>query len=311
MEAKNKVASGAVKKHTPATEGNTAATVEPEERKVAKPAFRIQSAKARKRYMNGMFYGDYGTGKSTLAATASEVPEMKHVLFVNAEAGDESIKHMDLDLIDVSNFGQFARVHEFLRLHCKLRDQWLNDKDEEAKKKLLYYEMTLKGLEEGEVTEPTLYHTVIIDSLTEVQKYCMYQLLGIQVGQYALDLAPESPQWDEWGKSAEMMRLLVRTFRDLPIHVFMVCGRGQEQDHQKRFHYYPLLPGKLANEIQGFFDVVGYLVAEPTEGGGMHRRLWLEPGQTFKAKNRFRDFKDRYIDDPTIADLARLTLENK
>jgi len=282
-----------------------------EKPKPARPAFKIESAKKRKRYGNYLFYGDYGVGKSTLAATACEVPEMRYVIYINAEGGDESIKDFDIDLVDVNNFSQFARVHEFLRIHCQLRDRYLNSDDAEARKKLIQYESALKDVPEEEIEEPILYNTVCIDTLTEVQKYCMYQLLGIEVGKYALDLAPESPQWDEWGKSAEMIRLLVRSFRDLPMHTLFVCGRGMEQDHQKRFHYFPLLPGKLANEVQGFFDVVGYMVAAPTEGEEMHRRLWLEPGQTFRAKNRFRDFDGRYIDSPSMADLAKLTLTPK
>lgn len=275
--------------------------------KQAKPAFTIQSSKKRTRYLNAIFYGDYGVGKSTLIATASEVPEMGHMLFINAEAGDEAVADFDVDIVDVSNFAQFARVHEYLRLHCKLRDEFVKDKNEEARKKLIKYEALLKGMEEDEIEEPTLYYSVGVDSLTEVQKYCMYQLLGITVGEHALDLSPENPQWGEWGQNSEMIRLLVRSFRDLPMHALFVCARSQEQDHQKRYHYNLLLPGKLANEVQGFFDVVGYLVAAPTEGGEMTRRLWLEPGQTFKAKNRFRHFEGRYIDNPTMADLIKLT----
>ena len=275
--------------------------------KAAAPAFKIQSAKERKRFGNFLFYGNYGVGKSTLAATASEVPDMSKVLYINAEGGDESLKGFDIDLIDISSFSQFARVHEYLRLHCSLRDRFVNNGDEEAKDKLLHYESLLKGTA-GE--EPTLYYTVVIDSLTEVQKYCMYQLLGIRVGQHALDVTPDTPQFREWGSSAEMIRLLVRTFRDLPMHTIVVCGQAQEQDDKKRYHYSPLLPGKLSSEVQGFFDVVGYLIAAPTEGGGMHRRLWLEPGETFDAKNRFREFEGRYLDNPSMADLANLSIKS-
>ena len=283
----------------------------PKAAKPAAPAFKIESAKKRKRFGNYLFYGDYGVGKTTLAASASEVPEMKNVIFINAEAGDESIKHLDIDIVNISNYSQFARVHEYLRLHCKYRDAWLNDKDKGAYDKLVQYEATLKGAEVEDVGEPTIYHTVVIDSLTEVQKYCMYQLLGIQVGEWALDMAPDSPEWGEWNRSAEMIRLLVRTFRDLPLHTIFVCGQASEQDHQKKYHRQPLLPGKLANEVQGFFDVVGYMVAGPTEGGEMHRRLWITPGETYRAKHRFVGFDGKYIDHPSMADLAKLKLAEK
>lgn len=280
--------------------------------KKAQPAFQIKSAKKTKRYLNALFYGDYGVGKSTLVASAAEVPEMKDVLFISAEAGEESIKDFDLDLVPIGNYSQFARVHEFLRVHCKHRDIYQGDQPgdkEQSKQKLIELETMFKGLEEDEIPdEPTLYYTVCIDSLTEVQKYCMYQLLGIKVGEFSLDIPPDQPQFQEWGQSAEMMRLLVRTFRDLPLNALFVCGQSVEQDHQKRYNYKPLLPGKLANEVQGFFDVVGYYVAAPQEGGDMMRRLWLEPGTTFNAKNRFRDFNHRYIDYPDMAKLAQYTL---
>ena len=274
----------------------------------AQLAFMIEPVKKRKRYSNAIFYGDYGVGKTTLAASASEVPEMKDVIFINAEGGDESIKYYDLDLITISNFGQFARVQEYLRRHCILRDR-AEKGDKAAIQGLIKYESTLKGVPEEEITEPKLYRTVVVDSLTEVQKYCMYQLLGIKIGEFALDLPPDQPEWSEWGKSAEMIRLLVRTFRDLSMNTIFVCGMGSEQDHQKRYHYQPLLPGKLANEILGFFDTVGFMTSGRTEGGDLIRRLYLEPGATFKAKNRFVNFSGNYIDQPTMADLFRLTNE--
>lgn len=279
--------------------------------KPAAPAFKIESAKQRERYLNGLFYGEYGVGKSTLVATACEVEKMQDVIFINAEAGDASIEGYDLDLITISNYNQFARVHEFLRLHCKFRDAYMEskqDKNSEAYQKLTKLEAMFRGIEPEDIEEPKLYRTVCVDTLTEVQKYCMYQLLGITVGTFALDMEPEIPQFAEWNRSAEMIRLLVRSFRDLPMNALFVCARAEEQDQLKRYHYNPLLPGKLANEVQGFFDVVGYLVSAPTEGGETHRRLWITPGQTFKAKHRFRDFEGRYIDNPTMADLVKYSL---
>lgn len=276
------------------------------------PAFAIVPARKRRRYLNMLVYGDYGVGKSFLIATASEVAEMRGVLYISAEGGDLTVEDFDIDVVSVYNYGQFARVHEFLRLHCKFRDMYKDgDKEQktEAKAKLIKLQSMFTGVPIEEIQEPQLYYTVCVDSLSEVQKYCMYQLLGIKIGEFALDTEPETPQWSEWGKSAEMIRLLVRSFRDLPMNALFVCARSEEQDHQKKFHYKPLLPGKLANEVQGFFDVVGYYIAAPTEGGEIHRRLYLEPGQTFQAKNRFRDFTDRYIDNPSMADLAKYRLQ--
>lgn len=275
----------------------------------AEPSFGIESSKKRKKYSNSLFYGVAGVGKTTLAATASLLPSMQTVMYVNAEGGDESIiETYDYDNVNIGSFRVFARLMEYLQAHCKLRDMWVNQKDSEAKAKLIKYEAFFKGVTPEEIKEPTLYYTIIVDSLTEVQKYCMYQLLGVQIGKVALDVAPAPPEFAEWNRSAEMIRLLVRTLRDLPIHTIFITGCTEEQDEAKRFHYAPALPGKMANEILGFFDTVGFLTARMTEGGEILRRLWLEPGPNFKAKNRFRNFEGRYLDNPVMEDLIKYSL---
>lgn len=263
----------------------------------------IRRVGAGRRWRNFLFYGDYGVGKTTLAASACEVPEMLDVIMASAEAGEMSVEEVypELDVVPITAYNQFARFHEFLKLHCKARDEG----NEDYLRKL---EARFRGVPESEIEKPRKYRTVIVDSLTEVQKYCMYQLLGIKVGEFALDIEPEQAQYAEWNKSAEMIRLLVRTFRNMPIHTIFVCARAVEQDEAKRFHYSPLLPGKLASEVQGFFDVVGFMVAAPNEGGDIQRRLWLVPGKTFQAKNRL-NFKGSYIDNPKMADLMKYSLK--
>lgn len=257
--------------------------------------FQIKSTRREERRLKALFYGNYGVGKTTLAATAQDVPGMKDVLFIDAESGDMSLADHDVDTITISSYSQFARVYEFLRLHCKARDA----NDYETLNKL---EMHFKGLDKPPSTKSVKkYNTVVIDSITEVQKYCMYQLLGVSVGEYELDMEPQPAQFAEWGKSAEMIRLLVRSFRNLPMHVIIVAAEQTNEDETKRQIKSPALPGKLAKEIQGFLDVVGYLVAaRVADDGSLKRRLWLEPGKSFDAKTRLQWIKAPYIDEPTL-----------
>lgn len=277
-------------------------------RRIAAPAFRIRTAKPKVRYSNTLIYGEYGSGKTTLAASADDVPDMRDVLFISVEAGDKSIENRpNIDVVDIHTYAQFARVFEFLVKHCEARDSNNIDVLRKLEQQFKAYQDENGVWQLPEIEKPKQYKTVIIDTLTEVQKYCMYQLLGINVGTFALDMEPDNPQFAEWGRSAEMIRLLIRSFRDLPMHTIMVAARLEEQDERKRFHYKPALPGKLANEVQGFFDTVGLLVSAPAaEGGKTMRRLYLEPGQTFQAKNRFVNFSGQYIDNPTMAQLYAL-----
>ncbi len=238
---------------------------------------------------------------------------MRDVIVLDAESGDTSLEDRPgLTTVRITNYRQFARVHEFLRLHCRYRDA-----DDIEKMCELEEKFRNAGIDEDDpeyyvVDESNykIFNTVVIDTLTEVQKYCMYQLLGVTVGDYALDMEPTSPEWDEWGKSAEMIRLLVRSFRDLPMHVIFVASEAEKEVGKMTLRR-PNLPGKLASEVQGFVDFVGYLTVTPGEGDKIIRRLYLRPGRTFQAKIRLPGNTTQYLGDPDIKSLLSLYEPNR
>ena len=278
------------------------------------PPFTIGTAKSKIRYVKALIYGPYGGGKTTLAAQAQDVPAMQDVLFLDTEAGSRSIRNReDIDLVTITSYATFAEAFKFLRLHCRLRDE--GNEVLLAKLESMFKQVPVK-----EIKRPKHYNTVIIDTLTEVQKLSMYRILGVQVSETELDMPLNAPAYKEWGQSIEMIRLLIRSFRDLPMHVLLVCASQVEKDDMSRFYSFPALPGKLANESLGFMDLVGYLeagvprgveagAATSEGGGGLMRRLWVSPGYTHKAKNRFRNFKGVYIDNPNMAQLWKLSTE--
>jgi hypothetical protein len=54
---------------------------------------------------------------------------------------------------------------------------------------------------------------------------------------------------------------------------------------------------------------VGYMQAGPGgEDGKITRRLHLQPGRTFLAKNRFGNVTVPYIDNPSMAEIYRLCM---
>jgi hypothetical protein len=291
----------AVKPTAPAVEAvPQAAAVKP-------PAFLITSPRRTERWLKMLAYGDFGVGKTTFGASARLVKVMQDVLLCDIESGDESLADLDdIDRIQINGFKVLSRVYEFLRMHCKYRDE----NNVTALRKM---EARFKGIPEEEIITPKKYRTVIVDSLSEVQKYCMYMLLGIQVGETRLDDIPNTPEFKEWGQSSEMIRLLVRSFRDLPMNVIFICSEQLIEDERKVIHKRPNLPGKLGNEVQGFLDCVGYMVVfeKPADEEGapptMRRRLYVQPGRTFQAKNRFRT-SVQYINDPTMEGLNALRI---
>jgi len=262
------------------------------------PAFTIETTSDKKRYLKMCIYGDYGMGKTTLGGTATKVPSMKDILVLDAEAGDLSLADMqDVDVIRVKNYRMASQVEAFLREHCKYRD--LGDDD-----KLKELEALLKGVDVKSIKKPRKYQTVIVDTLSEIETFCMYQLLGI-TAMTALDEETAVAEWPEFRRNFNMIQRFVRTFRDLPMNIIMMCQQQYVQNDQKQMLYSPNLTGKLSGAVQGFFDVVGFLTIVKGEEGKPLRRLFVQPIDRFAAKNRFAAFKDPWFDNPTIESILK------
>ncbi|KKK74153.1 hypothetical protein LCGC14_2886620 [marine sediment metagenome] len=90
---------------------------------VRTPQFRIETVERKERYLKLLIYGNYGVGKTTLAASAMLVASMRDVLMISAEAGDLSVVDMKgLDAITIKDFKALGYINEFLKQHCKARN---------------------------------------------------------------------------------------------------------------------------------------------------------------------------------------------
>ena len=289
-------------------------------------------------WMNGVIYGDFGTGKTWLAGSAIFVPDMRDILYLSLEGGEKGLREIakmcrkqgidpnkHMLVVPVQTYKQYGNIYEFIKIHINLRDK--NDipnlrkleaqirgkiTDANGNVVIITNEILNDPARLAElIPEPKKFQSVITDSLTEAQKYCMYQILGIDPLKQKLEAEPDSAQWGDWGKSREMIQFLVRRFRDLPIHSWFICGRDAEQDAAKKYHYTPLLPGKLAEDVRGLIDIVGYLVKLPQENGTVVRRLYLEGGNYgnffIAAKHRFgSSLKGLWVDNCTMKTLFDL-----
>lgn len=306
-------------------------------------------------WMNVLIYGAFGDGKTHLAGSAALVPQMRDILYISLEGGEKTLREISrmckqngvdpkaVMVMPVQTYKQFAQMYETLKTHVQFRDS--NNMDG-----LRMVEAQLRGVEMLEkvgwqptstdpakviqemvaaitnlskdkakvaelIPEPRKFRTVIIDSLTEAQKYCMYQILGIDPLKQKLDVEPDSAEWKDWGSSREMIQFLVRRFRDLDIHSIFVSAVDEEQDAKKRIYYEPMLPGKLSKDVRGLVDVVGFIKKVPMEGGTkVVRRLFLEGGDyggvNIAAKHRFgSNLKTQFLDDVSMQTLY--DLDNK
>ena len=287
---------------------------------VAAP-FQIQTVMERQRWLKILIYGRHGAGKSELAASAVDVPQMRDVLLIDAEAGDATLEdNTRIDNVDkihhvrVTTFKQVAQIQEFLSAYCRHRETGNIDK-----MKKLY--CTVTGFDPDDVADEDVpqYKTIIIDTLTEVEVYCQYGLLSIDSSSNGAADDIEVAGWPEYRKNLEMIKLLTRSFRDLPLNVILVCSEQYSQDEMKKYHYSPQLTGKLATQIQGFVDIVGWLTvgAATNENPEAPRRLYVQPiggGPRFDAKNRKSVYKEAFFDNPsmmTIMKGTKLLVPNK
>jgi hypothetical protein len=124
------------------------------------------------------------------------------------------------------------------------------------------------------------YLSVVIDSLTEVQKklneYIVRAFPNVKRGY--TDLVSES----DWGANIDKMRKLCRAFRDLPMNVvFITLNQDVEVDGEAVTR--PALNGKtLPDELCGWVDAVIYCPGPQKDEEGVQHYL----GQTIPAKGR-------------------------
>lgn len=273
-------------------------------------AFQIKSMKreegAHKGYLNLLVYGAHGAGKTTLLASSVDVEEMGDVLVVTAEGGtvvfednDRIDDYEDLDIIKIDRIEQFQKVYEFLKTHCAWRD---NPEKEADLLKL----QAMVGLDTDRVRR---YRTVIIDSLSEIEALNLAKIMNLDA--LGLDAGDdmEVAGFPQFRKNMHIMQRIIRSFRDLPIHCLVTCAQTYSQDERKAYHYGPKLTGQLSGIIQGFFDVVGWLVVgnKTSEDAPGPRRMFVQPQSSPKAdaKCRLAGYKKDFFDNPTMATIMK------
>ena len=271
--------------------------------------FKIVSIEQANQYIKALVYAEYGVGKTFLMGTSADVPSMRDVLLISAEGGQLTLEDDEhdfnlIDVVQVRDYKTVAKVHEFLKLHCTLRDRAFAG-DEAAKEKMREIQQALMP----DIKDPNrirMYQTVITDSLTEIEVYCMNQLLGVS-DSTKIDEETQGAEWAEYKKQHMMVQRLIRNFRDLPMNVLFSCARAYVQDDQKRQLFSPMMTGKLAGQVQGFMDMVGYLVLAKGDADADESqhitRMYVRAGTRFAAKSRFSRYKKPYFDNPTMGSI--------
>lgn len=189
------------------------------------------------------------------------------LLFLDVEAGLMSVSDKEIDVCKVKNYSDIQET--FKTLH--------------------------------ETKHP--YKTVALDSLTEIQKTIMDDLVKsfpevkrAYGGQYSSQ--------SDWGANIDITRRMLRAFRDLEMNVIFVCLSQQAKDEVTgEITVKPAMSGKtMAEELCAIVDVVGYLYVtqeKQDEKIVLKRKMLVQPSGKYMAKDR-SDKLPRTLENPTV-----------
>lgn len=201
--------------------------------------------------LNMLVYGEAGVGKTWLAGSASRVPSMRNVLYVDAEAGKATLReHPEVEIVPARKWADYISIYNALRAGGHS------------------------------------YHTVVLDSLTEILEQCKDQVM------IEMKLDPENEQRDEdipsireWGKLQVRLLRLIRLYRDLDMNVIFIAHAERVQLKSGKTKWMPMLNGKLQMKVPQIPDVVLFMYNQEVDGE--QRRLMLT-GQTDIAVAKVR-----------------------
>jgi len=217
-------------------------------------------------------YGGPGTGKTTLAASSVEVPDMQPVLHLNIENGTQSISgiYPDLEIIDIDRFMQLQDVYGALYAAQDFDAQ------------------TCAG-----------YRTVILDNLTEGQSKGMEHIFQSEklakTGINFTEFVMATYQNGGWNQSSQQMRKLIRAFRELPCYIILVAWEVDIDKSENRHKWTPAFTNKLAGEMPGMVNDIYRLYLN--RDGTRTLQTGLSPDTV--AKDRTRKLPKK-LDNPTM-----------
>lgn len=234
--------------------------------------------------LNILFHGDGGMGKTSICASACLSPETAPVLVCDFEGGAPI---------------RFAHCPE--GTYTIVRITAIEDLNQ-------VYEYLAKG------DHP--YKTVVLDSLTEIQKLGLAEFAtsgNVAKTFKSSVVAVKVPEIAHWGKSALQMSMLVRFFRDLPMNVlFTTLTQTVKDEITGKITLKVALPGKQADEVPGIPDIVGYVTTEQLGVGKQQRVILFQPDGKTVAKDRTDALPPKMVfekDAPIIPMLLQLVKE--
>jgi len=146
------------------------------------------------------------------------------------------------------------------------------------------------------------FKSVAVDSISETHKFALFNIIEKEEERRK---NPDLIEQGDYGTASVQINRLVRAFRDLPMHVFMTAHAKDETDPREGLVKKPSMAGKVAEEVPGMMEVVGYLAWTEDDEGELKRALLLQNWAKVRVKVRtpWGKVGPDEIFDPTITSL--------
>lgn len=248
--------------------------------------------------LNALIWGPPGVGKTVLAATAADHPELGPALVLNIEGGLLSLgTRKNVDTVHVGSFEALEAYFWKITSRQKPYDK---------------------------------YKTVIIDSATELQTLSLEGVVKNEV-EKARKKGGENSRKSideifvgDYGKDTARLKRVFRWFRDAPVNVIftalskeVLAKSANPNDPPKVLSVEPWLTSKLAQALMGYVDFVWYLnVGQDESKPALYKKrvmLTRDVG-LYKGKTRGINFSNsigEVVVEPNLATLYNVLLKTE
>lgn len=218
--------------------------------------------------IRALIYGEPGCGKTTLAESASDHPEMGPILFANIEGGLLSVAHRHPHAVDITSTEQLYELYG--ALHRK----------------------------ESPFDE---VGTLIVDNITELQNFNLDEIVREEMNKpnrAASRIHDDEVFQEDYGRSTLQLYRIFRWLKNLNINIILTAHakfvyppsrntrQGQNVDVEPTA-VLPMLTQKLMKSTMGLVDFVWYLQYDPESDT---RVMLTRPDGIYQAKTRGRFF---------------------
>lgn len=219
-----------------------------------------------------LIYGPAGQGKTHFLGTASMDERTAPILILDFEGGV---------LSTLEGLPGYKETWDYMQIRS-----WAD------------YNKAFERLDKNEEG----FRCVAVDSISETHKFALYNIIEKEEDRRK---NPDLIEQGDYGTASVQINRLVRSFRDLPMHVFFTAHAKDETDPREGLVKKPMMAGRVAEEVPGMMEVVGYLAWTEDEEGEMKRTLLLQNWPKVRVKVRTPWGKEApdEIYDPTVTTL--------